>query len=405
MIKRLSFFLVCFFVLSCSGPMISEHTGGGQSAAGYGQSEEGIGGTGKLAQEGIGGTGQIAGEGMGGTGRTLQEGLGGTGIVGTITGFGSIWVNKAHVHFDSSTPVTINQRPVDASAFKLGYVVSLMSDKQRDGYQARSIDIVKEVVGPIRQVGEGYIQVLGQKVLLNKDTLVFSGDDEIVKLSDLRPEQWVSVSGYRNADGSILAKRIDRIPVQSHVELIGPIADRNGIKTIFNQPIQLDQLLVDAGSKARPNQSRRVLVVGRFVDGMIQVERVEDDSIQSVIEEASELVWEGFVQAWDDDFYLNGIEFDLGSEFEFQEGEMFILEGSFADQEFILEEAYEAEDFDYEDFEGHEAEHEEGYDDYEDYEDYEEEFEEYDEEYEEYEGYEAGFEEYEEYYDDFEEEF
>ena len=392
MIKRLSFFLVCFFVLSCSGPMISEQAGGGKSTAGYDRSEEGIGGTGKVAQEGIGGTGQIAGEGIGGTGRTLQEGLGGTGIVGTITGFGSIWVNKAHVHFDSSTPVTINQRPADPSAFKLGYVVSLMSDKQRYGYQARSIDIVKEVVGPIKRVGESYLQVLGQKVLLNKDTLVSAGDDGIIKLNGFQPDQWVSVSGYRKADGSILAKRIDRIPVQSHVELIGPIADKDGVKTIFNQPIQINQLLADASSKAKPNQSRRVLVVGRFKDGMIQVERVEDDSIQSVIEEASELVWEGVVQAWDDDFHLNGIEFNLGSEFEFQEGEMFILEGSFADQEFVLEEAYESEDFDYEDFQAHEEDYDD-YEKYEGYEDYEEEFEEYD----------GG--DYEDIYDEYEETF
>ena len=358
---------------------------------------EGIGGTGKV-QEGLGGTGQIAQEGMGGTGKTLQEGIGGTGIVGTITGFGSIWVNKAHVHFNSKTPVTINQLPAKASDFKIGHVVSLMSDKQSDGYKARSVDIVHEVVGPITALNKDELILLGQTIKLDQRSLIFKGE-EAQALAQLRVHDWVSVSGYRKPSGDVLATRLDVIEPQSMVELIGPIQEIDGAQSIFGQPIQIDQLLADASDIVKPNSPRRVLVVGRFEDGLIKVERVETDSIQAVIEEASELVWEGFIQEWDDDFYLNGIEFDLEDAYEFEEDELFILEGTLEDDEFILDDIYEAPDefefdeaFEHDEFEDHEESFDEDFEDFE--EEFEEEFEdEFEEDFEEFEPEDEDFEE------------
>ena len=74
----------------------------------------GIGGTGAIAQSpGIGGTGAVAqSPGIGGTGAVAQSpGIGGTGIVGVVTGFASICVNGVEVHFDNSTPVSVDGHP------------------------------------------------------------------------------------------------------------------------------------------------------------------------------------------------------------------------------------------------------------------------------------------------------
>ncbi|MCG8672786.1 MAG: DUF5666 domain-containing protein [Pseudomonadales bacterium] len=399
------FLRLCLFIfaacltISCSKPVLLA-----EGIGGTGKVQEGLGGTGKIAQEGIGGTGQIAQEGIGGTGKTLQEGIGGTGIVGTITGFGSIWVNKAHVHFDSKTPVTINQQPAKSSDFKIGHVVSLMSDKQRHGYQARSVDIVHEVVGPIKALSKDQISLLGQTIKLDQRSLIFKGA-ESQTFAQLKLHDWVSVSGYRKPSGEVLATRLDVIEPQSTVELIGPIKESDGAQSIFGQPIQIDQLLADASDIVQPNSPRRVLVVGRYEDGLIKVERIETDSIQAVIEEASELVWEGFIQEWDDDFYLNGIEFDLEDAFEFDEDELLILEGTLEDDEFVLDEFYEAqEEFEFdEDFDHDEFEDVEDHEEFEEVEEFEEGFEEdFEEDFEEFDDIEDEFEEFEEDFEEFE---
>ena len=83
---------------SCSSHPVSDGIGGsGQRVA------DGIGGTGQKLADGIGGSGQKVADGLGGTGQKLADGIGGTGIIGTITDFGSIWISKAHVHFDTQS--------------------------------------------------------------------------------------------------------------------------------------------------------------------------------------------------------------------------------------------------------------------------------------------------------------
>lgn len=351
-------FLLGLLLISCSTELRLANGMGGT-----GIHQEGLGGTGKVVQEGLGGTGQIAQEGIGGTGKTLREGIGGTGIVGTITGFGSIWVNKAHVHFNDATPVTINQQAASASAFKLGQVVSLLSDKLTNAkgksYQARSVDIVYEALGPVASIGSNQLIVLNQPVLVDQKTIIADSKDRRLSKESIRPNNWVAVSGYRKPSGEIRATRIDVISPREKVELIGPVQQQQGKKFIFNQPIEIDELLADASQVIQPNSLRRVLVVGRYVDGMIQVERVDHDSIQAVIEAASDLIWEGFIQEWDDDFYIYGIEIDLDDFFEFDGGELFILEGAFEEDEFVLDEIYEYDGFEY-------------FEEYEDYDEYEE---------------------------------
>src|SRR3954466_4498615 len=81
----------------------------------------GIGGTGARAEGGIGGTGVQAEGGIGGTGVIAGGEL---GLIGVITGFGSICVNGVEVHYDSTTPVTVNGQPGAADALALGQTVA-----------------------------------------------------------------------------------------------------------------------------------------------------------------------------------------------------------------------------------------------------------------------------------------
>ena len=145
------------------------------------ESSGGIGGTGlihpNVDQNGIGGTGKTLDEGVGGTGRIAQtgSGIGGTGIVGTITKFGSIWVNQAHVLFDESTPITINQSPATQGQLQLGQVVAVNSTQDGEDYHAKSIDIIHEVTGPISQLTleKRSMEVLNQTIRLSDEAIIY----------------------------------------------------------------------------------------------------------------------------------------------------------------------------------------------------------------------------------------
>src|SRR5579875_2241442 len=142
---------------------------------------------------------QTADRGIGGTGApaTLADrGIGGTGIVGTITGFGSIWVNgleigtgQARVESDSG-----------AGALAVGQVVAVQASGPEGALQAQSIAIRHEVAGPVTSVApDGTAVVAGQRVRLA----------DVPGAGDARPGSWVAVSGFRTPDGAIAATRVD----------------------------------------------------------------------------------------------------------------------------------------------------------------------------------------------------
>lgn len=280
---------------------------------------DGLGGTGQRVADGFGGTGQKLADGIGGTGQRIEDGIGGTGIVGTVTDFGSIWIRHAHVHFEEATPVTQNGRATNIHAFRLGQVVAVLSDPVKKGYHARSIDIVFEVVGPVAAIDHSARQltVLNQKIVLDKETLIVSAVGEGLKLADISPQQFVQVSGLRKADGSIIASRIDVIAPQSQVQLVGKLVGNS----LSGQPVNVAQGLVFNA------EDERLLVSGRLQDGVLIVDEISRDAILNVVDQATELLMEGFLfdQGFDGDIVVGGIElvmpgeFDLGSYFDFDD--------------------------------------------------------------------------------------
>lgn len=289
--------LVLVALTACAGgPQPDEGIGGTVVQA------NGLGGTGQKVANGIGGTGQKVADGVGGTGQKVADGIGGTGIVGTVTDFGSIWINHAHVHWDNNTAVRENGRDASTNDFQLGQVVAVLADPVRQGYLARSIDIVYEVVGPIAAIDKqnGKLQVLNQTISTDSDTIVTSHDGAPLKLDALILGNHVQVSGLRKPDGSIVASRIERIPATGEVQLIGELKDQK----LSGQPLQLpDDLHVDL-------EVSRLLVTGHLKNGVLIVDEVTQDAILTVIEQATDLMLEGFLfdQAFDGDIVVGGIE-------------------------------------------------------------------------------------------------
>lgn len=142
-----------------------------------------------------------ADRGIGGTGIGIADrGIGGTGIVGTVTAFGSIWINGLRVELPPSAQLRIEGQPASVDDVRIGQVIAVTAAAGGPtGLSARALDVRYAVAGPVERVAGGVAVVLGQTI----ETESALGRDA------LSPGAWVAVSGLRRADGVIVAGRID----------------------------------------------------------------------------------------------------------------------------------------------------------------------------------------------------
>ncbi|MFD1624497.1 DUF5666 domain-containing protein [Azospirillum griseum] len=142
-----------------------------------------------------------ADRGIGGTGIGVADrGIGGTGIVGTVTAFGSIWVNGLRVDVPPDTPVRIEGQGARVQDVRIGQVLAVTAAATGPtGLSARRIEVRYAVAGPVERLVQGGAVVLGQRIdatdALDRDRLSVGA--------------WVAVSGLRRLDGVIVAGRID----------------------------------------------------------------------------------------------------------------------------------------------------------------------------------------------------
>ena len=145
-------------------------------------------------------------------------------VVGTITGFGSVYVNGVRYEVRTDTVVDIEGEPEtmgDDSGLRLGmkvYVVASNSGGQRSADRIQHDDDLR---GPIESIAPdandpsiGGFTVLGQTVIVDSNTVF---DDDVgdndgvpgIDLRDLAVGMVVEVSGFP-MDGGFLATRVDR---------------------------------------------------------------------------------------------------------------------------------------------------------------------------------------------------
>jgi uncharacterized protein DUF5666 len=248
------------------------------------RAEGGIGGTGARAEGGIGGTGAVAGDGIGGTGAMAGDGIGGTGaiagdelgVVGVITGFGSICVNGVEVHYDSTTPVTVNGQPGAANALALGQTVAVRAVGSGAEARARTISVLDAAVGPVTAVDRaaGTLHVVGQSVRLGATTVFGPGlSREAVRGASAG--EMLRVSGLRLADGTIAATRVDRAAPGAAL-VYGPLdLDANGAPRVGGAHIEA----TDAAMRALAAARGPVLVAGRAEGGRMVAEQIVADPL------------------------------------------------------------------------------------------------------------------------------
>jgi hypothetical protein len=95
-------------------------------------------------------------------------GIGGTGIVGTVTGFGSIFINGVEVEITEQTQLTLNGIPKEDYQFAIGETIEILTSDNNNYTHALKANIRHEIIGPVTGYDstDNSLEILGQKILL-----------------------------------------------------------------------------------------------------------------------------------------------------------------------------------------------------------------------------------------------
>jgi hypothetical protein len=255
---------------------------------------------------------------------STTAGIGGTGYVssGTITGFGSVFVNGVEFETDSSS-FDIEGVSGTQGDLAIGMVVKVNGSINADGITgtATSISYDDDIQGPVSGLtslspDQKSFTVLGTTVIADINTTSYDGTN--FDFTTLANNNNVEVSGFYNASNQLISTRIELKDVTfdntSEVELKGTITGLTG--TAFT----LNGVNIDA-SAAELSDLPNGLTEGAYVEAKgtyngvdtIIASKVEgkDDSV----EDTDEFEVEGFVSGYASlaDFKVNQIPVDASN--------------------------------------------------------------------------------------------
>ena len=123
-----------------------------------------------------------------------EGGIIGTGIVGEITALGSIYVNDQHIEIDAQMPVVGAVPDARAGDLQPGETVAVIATPEGEDWRARHIRQILPLVGPVAEVGDGALTVMG--VYVAHETLT----------APPQPGDWAAISGQWRMDGLYASK-------------------------------------------------------------------------------------------------------------------------------------------------------------------------------------------------------
>lgn len=139
---------------------------------------------------------------------------------GTVTGFGSVFVNG--VEYDTSNAsFSSDGEDSHQSDLSVGMIVKVRGDIE--GQHADRVEYVEDVKGPVDDVIPEGLRVMGQVVLIGAETIV----DPSLDLATVAPGDIVEVSGLRTATDQIDASFVeakDPATVRSY-KVVGQVRD------------------------------------------------------------------------------------------------------------------------------------------------------------------------------------
>jgi hypothetical protein len=252
------------------------------------QGAPGIGGTGKQdgKSPGIGGTGQIAGS---------TPGIGGTGIIGTVTGFGSIFVNGFEVDFAPDLPVTFKDRTVRPNALRIGQVVAIEAEGSGKRLRARRLTVRHEVAGPIERIDPArrMASVFGQRIEIPSGVISVANGSRVMSINDLAVGDHIDVSGLRRANGVIAASRIVKTRPGEAAVL------RGRVTATGPDGFSVNGMRIDAPIGIRPatlGSGQDVQIIGTVIRGRLRARRINQLALSPFSGRVRRLSVEGYMR-------------------------------------------------------------------------------------------------------------
>jgi hypothetical protein len=261
-------------------------------------------------------------------------GIGGSGYVssGSVTGFGSVFVNGVEFETDSST-FDVDGVSGTQDDLAIGMIVQVSGSINADGItgDATSITYDDQLQGPVTGLtapdADGITRsftVLGTNVIIDSGSTSFDLDSDlpastVFGFDTISEDNNVEVSGFFDSSGNLVATRVELKDItfdnSSIVEIKGTISALSG------NTFSLGNLSVDASS-ATLDDLPNGLQDGLFVEvkGTLDASRTtltasEVDAEDNSIEDTDEFEIEGIITDYisDSSFKVNGIPVDASS--------------------------------------------------------------------------------------------
>ena len=251
-------------------------------------------------------------------------GIGGSGYVssGSVTGFGSVFVNGVEFETDSAT-FDVDGKSGTQEDLAIGMIVRVDGSINEDGTSgiATNISFDDELQGPVSALGaigpDGVrrtITVLGITVVLDSSGTTFdiSGDNNIpantvFNFETIAFKNNVEISGFRDSNGDIQATRVELKDIvfdeNSIVEVKGVITDLSG--TDFNLA-GLAGLKVDASEAALDDlpdgllNEKLVEVEGTFDIASNTIKAISVEAEDNSVADTDEFELEGLISGYVD---------------------------------------------------------------------------------------------------------
>ena len=280
-----------------------------------------------------------------------MAGIGGSGFIstGTITGFGSVYVNGVRFETDQARFEVEGRLDATESDLRVGMVVQVQGSVNADGSTgtASFIRYADDLQGPVTAIDEvttdpdiRRLTVLGQTVVISAaDT---SYDD--VRFDTIEVGQMLEISGYYDHNGELQASYIELKDANDDIEIRGVIEELNGFEfTVRGVAVDASSASIEDFANGQLQEGVYVEVEGYFDSNTNTLIASEVEAEDDLYDDDREVEIEGYITSYTDNnhFEVNGVPVDasgVSTSLQLRLGERVEVEGYMRNGVLIAEE-------------------------------------------------------------------
>lgn len=223
------------------------------------------------------------------SGASEQQSAGDAGIFGTVTGFGSIYVNGIRIETEAGA----------TRGLEIGDVVAVHATERNGALRAASIEEVHALIGPLTseiKIGAAHqLEIMGVSVTLAPEaSIIDEGTRQAIDPYALVPGDRLAVSGLWQGE-AVIANRVELLKDSGRDHVAGVLRrDDEGVARIGPIEVTGEVLADELG-----DQKGRVFarVYGRFFDARFESESLKVGIPQALAQPGVRLSIEGFLLA------------------------------------------------------------------------------------------------------------